>query len=335
MSGDRHSKMAVDGKPKKGGAGIGGWGKGGADDLNEIKERVDDPNYNSEEEAPEMPGLNSRQARKQLIMDILTEYFGSGNIQECIAMVLEAKLGNHASFIRHTMIVAMEKQPYERELVSQLFAALRLSIAPEDQFCEAFQIILNKLEEIVIDIPQAVDMTSKFMARAVIDEVVPPSFVKTCDLADLHAEECVTLTKSIINQKHRTHRVAHIWGPADLASIKRLKEEFRSILEEYINTKDRFEAERCLNKLSLPHSHVHFVIQGIRMGIVDRAKQQSLADLFSYLNQSGVIGTSQAQRGFAYVEESLEDTKLDAPNAPADLKQFQVLAQQQGWLIMV
>jgi len=310
---------------------MGGWGRGGLDDLGEIEDGLKDPNYCSDDETVDTP-TGQRKTKRIATTEILDDYLASGDVQECLSLVSEAKFGNHVSLVKKAMTLSIEKQPHHRELVSQLFAALSQSIVPEDQFCDAFQTILNQLEEISIDIPQCVDMTGKFLARAVIDEVVPPSFLKTCDLAHIKAEECVTLTTSTINQRHRTHRIVHIWGPADLVSIKRLKEEMRSILEEYTSNKDKAEAERCLNGLALPHSRVHFVIQGIRLATAEKQHQQSVVELFQYLLDSGVIGSGQIQQAFSYVEASVDDLKLDAPNAPAQFEQFKALAQQQGWL---
>jgi len=237
--------MAVDGKPKKGGAGKGGWGKGGEDDLKELHEDQHDPNYDSDKEKDETLDVATDGPNAKMNA-IIKDFLLSGDEKEAVSAVSEAHFGNHSTFIRKSIVAAMERQPFERELVSQLLASLRVSVIPEDQYDEALQSSLNRLPQTLIDIPQAVEFLGKFLARAVLDEVVSPSFLRTCNLAHIQAEESVTLANSLTNQKHRIHRLLHIWGPGDLASVKRLKEEIDSILKEFIETNDHQEAQRSL-----------------------------------------------------------------------------------------
>jgi len=330
---DRHSNMAVDGRPKKGGAGKGGWGVGGAADLQELTQSPRDPNYESDSDDI-IDGVENADPILKKIQSIIEDYLASGSLNEAIPAVQEAKFHNHSNFIRKAMLVSMERQPFERELVSQLIAALRMDIVPEDQYDEAFQIFLNKLPQITIDIPQAVDMLSKFLARAVLDEVVSPSFVRTCNLAHLQAEECVTLVQSLVHQKHRIHRIQHIWGPADLNSIKRLKEEMKTIVEEFISNGDVNEAQRNLTLLKVPHFSFHFVKQSVRMALeVTPQQQKQISSLLSELYQADVIGSGQIRKGFECVEENLNDIKLDVPTAETTYAELKKNAIAGGWLI--
>lgn len=323
---DRHSNMAVDGKPKKGGAGKGGWGKGGLDDLGELKTSVNDPNYISEEEEGEIEyetkGLVNSKASPMTA--ILQDYFSSGDVKEAGKSIREAGLdGDYPTFLRKAMIYAMEKSSYEKELVSQLFSALSTTEITPNGYSECFQTCLDKLEELTIDIPQAGEMLSKFLARAIVDEVLPPAFPKTCDLASLKAEECVTLVTSLIKDKHRYKILAHIWGPGDLGSIKRLKEESETILKEFILTGDLEEADRCLRRLNVPSFHYQLVKQAVRIAVTRGEKEaKNMEKLVKFYNETGLISNEQVEKGLRCVEEALDDIKLDAPNAPKAFSEF-------------
>jgi len=255
--------MAVDGKPKKGGAGKGGWGRGGEDDLKDLQEDQHDPNYDSDKERDDTIDVATTDGPTAKMNAIIKDFLLSGDIKEAVSAVSEAHFGNHSNFIRKSLVAAMERQPFERELVSQLLASLRMTVIPEDQYDEALQSSLNRLPQLLIDVPQAVEFLGKFLARAVLDEVVSPSFLRTCNLAHIQAEESVTLANSLTNQKHRIHRLLHIWGPGDLASVKRLKEEIDSILKEFIDTNDHQEAQRSLVGLSVRHFHFQFVKRSV------------------------------------------------------------------------
>eukprot|EP01117_Protostelium_nocturnum_P005908 TRINITY_DN2127_c1_g1_i1.p1 TRINITY_DN2127_c1_g1~~TRINITY_DN2127_c1_g1_i1.p1 ORF type:complete len:331 (-),score=133.26 TRINITY_DN2127_c1_g1_i1:66-1058(-) len=323
---DRHSNMAVDGKPKKGGAGKGGWGKGGLEDLGGIPTKPNDPDYDSEKEGGEDVLLEAKMDKKSVERELLEEYVASGDAQEAAKTLKESGI-KPRYFLRKAMIFGMERSAFEREMISQLFSALNFSLVPTDNYTEAFQEVLDKLEELSIDIPQAPEMAGKFLARAIVDEVVPPVFVKTCDLTNLKSEECVNIVTSLINEKNRIHRLAHVWGPGDLGSIKRLKEESQTILNEYLTSGDLEEADRCVRRLNVPSFHYHLVKQAIRLSITSNQTEtaQKISKLLKYFEGIGLLSSEQLAKGVRCVEESLDDIKLDAPNAPKAFTEFQVL----------
>ncbi len=67
---------------------------------------------------------------------------------------------------------------------------------------------------------QAVEMLSKFIARAILDEALPPIFLELTrdDMSSL-AVECVNLANGLLNAPHFGPRLSHIWGPGDLCSV--------------------------------------------------------------------------------------------------------------------
>jgi len=176
---DRHSNTGLPGGPKKGGAGgHGAWGKGGLDDLNRPALDRHDPNYDSEGEAEEV--VISKVEVQTPIDAALTDFFNSGDIPEAIKSVTELKLGETQShFIKKALARGLEKQAYERELVSKLISAVYSTAIEPAKISEGFQLALNAIDDLSLDTPDAVDVLSKFLARAIVDEVVAPAFLKT------------------------------------------------------------------------------------------------------------------------------------------------------------
>jgi len=65
----------------------------------------------------------------------------------------------------------------------------------------------------------------------------------------------------LISERHGSERLAHIWGPGDLTSVKRLKEEVTTIFGEYISNNDQKEAYNSVRKLGAPSFHPQLVKQ--------------------------------------------------------------------------
>ena len=63
-------------------------------------------------------------------------------------------------------------------------------------------------------------MLSKFIARAILDEALPPIFLELSgDEMSALAIECINLSNALLNTPHFGPRLSHIWGPGDLGSV--------------------------------------------------------------------------------------------------------------------
>jgi programmed cell death protein 4 len=331
---DRHSNKVVygnQGGPKKGGAGGKTvWGKGGLDDLKDVNEDPNDPNYVSDED------------EKQVVIEtvdvippvvaVLREYFSSGEIEEALKSVKELQI-NSAEFVKKALILAMEKQAFERELTSQLLTSLSSILMTSTDIETGFQRILDVIDDVVLDCPDAVEVLSKFIARAIVDEVVPPRFLKDVQPHSNNAKESVALASALTTEKHRIDRLAHVWGPGDLSSVKRLKEETNTLLQEYLSSSDLNEADRCVRKLNAPSFHFQIVKQALRIALErDGEDAKKIAELLAFFYKSGLVSQDHTVKGFHCVLDALNDFKLDFPNAEKQLQEISATAVNGGWL---
>jgi programmed cell death protein 4 len=331
---DRHSNTGVAGGPKKGGAGgHGAWGKGGLDDLKGLNEDQKDPNYDSEDEEE---AVISKLEVVSPIDAVLTEYFRSGDIPETLKSIAELNLGDtQQQFIKKALARGLEKQAYERELVSKLLSAVYEGAIDPLKIAEGFQVALNALDDFVLDTPDAVDVLSKFLARAIVDEVIAPAFIKSAQshVDSNRAKECLALASGLVTEKHKLDRLAHVWGPGDFHSVRHMKEEINTLLEEFLVTQDLNEADRCVRKLNAPSFHFQIVKQAIRSALSKNENdKKKLAELLGYFVRTGLVSSPHLEQGFALSFASLSDLKLDHPNAATTLNEFVQLGKQQGWL---
>eukprot|EP01116_Phalansterium_solitarium_P020294 TRINITY_DN592_c0_g2_i1.p1 TRINITY_DN592_c0_g2~~TRINITY_DN592_c0_g2_i1.p1 ORF type:complete len:367 (-),score=170.11 TRINITY_DN592_c0_g2_i1:558-1658(-) len=331
---DRHSNAAHRGSPKKGGAGgKGTWGKGGLDDL--IGSPVDnhDPNYDSEEE-DEKVSLKRAVEVLNPFDSIIQDFVVSGEVTEAAKSLQELNTPEKYNvFVRKAIAYALEKQAFERELISQLLSHLYGQVVPGDKIEEGFQDLLDRVDDLVLDSPDAVDSLSKFLARAICDEIVTPKFPKEAKAGSELAKEVVALANAVSTERFRGERLQHVWGAGDLSSVKRLKEETHTLLEEYLTSGDLAEADKCVRALNAPSFNFHVVKQAVRLALQRSPEdQQRMSKLLKFLSSEGLVASDSMQKGFQACYETLGDIALDVPNAGESLKRMTDLAIADGYL---
>jgi len=295
-------KSGMSGSPKKGGAGgKGTWGKPGMDDLNLAKADRNDPDFESDEEDEKVhahlepiPHPVDTPTEK-----IIKEFFVEAEESEVARRIKEEKIIK-SDFVQKAVYLAMEQQAYERELVSKMLSHLRGSTIASEDFAEGFQTALDKLDDASLDIPEAAQMLGKFIARAIVDEIVPPAFLKSCSSESNLAKDAVALATGLINDSHRSRKLEHVWGPGDLFSVKRIKQEVHKIIEEYIANEDRVEADHALRKLNAPSYNFQFVRYSIRaaVGSHNVSVRNKVLDLLSFFLKEGLLSDDNVSRGF-------------------------------------
>ena len=82
---------------------------------------------------------------------------------------------------KRAVIAALDRGAREREMAAQLLAHLRARDVLSRAECEAgFDLLLQELESLAIDVPAAPDELSHFLARAVVDDVISRDFLDEC-----------------------------------------------------------------------------------------------------------------------------------------------------------
>jgi len=332
---DRQPSSNISGSPKKGGGGGKySWGKGGLDDLKAVKVKDEgDPNYDSEEETNEAVVISKTDLTSPSEV-LISEFFSSGDIQEIIKGLTELKIDSTSEFfVKDAIFRAMEKQAYQRELVSKFISAVyNVAVTPE-KLATGFQYALDALEDIILDIPDGVDMLAKFIARAVFDEVIAPSFLKNAKIKNPLAEQCLVDAGGILNQPFRSERLSHIWGAGDLSSVKRLKSEIDMMFEEFLNTGDFHEADITVRELNARFFHPQLVKQGVILALQkDGDNKNKILTLLQAFSKEGLVSRDHISEGFSLCYSSLDDIKLDLPTAPTHLKELVQSAKAAGVL---
>jgi len=293
-------------------------------DLNELKERA--CSYTDSDESLVKRAIEDI---KHSIQDILYDLMHSGDIRTAVAQVKSNKLIDGIEFTKRALIFGVERQAYERELISRLLSSC-YEIFNDNEIVDGFQMMLFRLPDIVLDVPHAPSILSKFLSRAIYDEIVPPIFVKDAHVDNVKAKECISLTFAKTHAPDETKEaLEHIWGPGDLSSVVSLKIEVDTLLEEYLDNPDIKETTEAFVELNVPSFFGEVIKRGLYKSIgLNETAQNDFIKLLEAWFQSNLISEGHLKRGFSMANQHLADFQLDVPLAGPLLASMQTKAIQ-------
>ncbi|CAI8049157.1 Programmed cell death protein 4 [Geodia barretti] len=334
---NRHSRSGMRG----GAGGKGTWGKLGEvyyDDGHTHDQK--DPNYDSEEEegtytvSPSSPHLSIEEFRKQAVA-IFKEYFEHGDTTDVAASLAECNIQNIKEEVVHMLVtVALEESASRRELASVLISDLYgYSVINLRDVTEGFNMLLEELDELSLDTPDAPEVLGNFMARAVADDCVPPAYiVNVTDVQDPKALSALKRAQLLLNIKHGMARLDNVWGVGGgQRPVMFLISKMNLLLKEYLSSGDCREADRCLHELEVPHFHHELVYEAIIM-VLEYGNAEKMCNLLKYLAESTVLTLDQINMGFMRVFNDMTEIVLDAPNAYHTLSKFVELCFSAGFV---
>lgn len=79
--------------------------------------------------------------------------------------------------MKKTISVALDKTDQKKELASVLLSGLYNEVINPAHIQKGFLAVVAGLEDFQVDVPNAVDIVALFLCRAVVDDVVAPSFL--------------------------------------------------------------------------------------------------------------------------------------------------------------
>jgi programmed cell death protein 4 len=228
--------------------------------------------------------------------------------------------------------MSLDKGDRERELVSKLFSALYPDVLSSNTIGKGFERLFEIADEIEKDAPAVKSVVSTFLARAVVDEVLPPSFLADSVVCNLGGE-MVEHAKSMLSRDHAGAKLERSWGPGDGRPVEDMKVAVDQVLQEYLLSGDLAEATRCLEEMKAPHFY-HEIVKRAVINALDAGEEQQLqmSELLKALFAKEVLSPQQATRGFNRLYLLLPDLVLDTPAAAQRLTKFTERAKEAGIL---
>jgi programmed cell death protein 4 len=258
-------------------------------------------------------------------------YFINADVDEVRANLLDLGATRYAyELVKRAVMMSMDRADKERELVSRLLSELYPDVLSRSAIGKGFERLLEGIDELEKDAPAARTITACFIARCVVDEVLPPAFLTDAVVASLGGD-VIDHAKRLLSMEHHGARLEHVWGPGDGRPASEMKEGVDQLLQEYLLSGDAEEAAKCVRQINAPHFHAEIVKRAVILGLnKTEAETSSLHALLLHLLRHEVLSTSQAQRGFRLVKARLSDISLDVPRAPAALAEWTQRARADG-----
>ncbi|KAK2648030.1 hypothetical protein Ddye_015519 [Dipteronia dyeriana] len=339
----RHVRRTHSGKlgraKKDGAGGKGTWGKLLDTDGESHIDR-NDPNYDSGEEPYQLVGATISDPLddyKKAVASIIEEYFSTGDVDVAASDLRE--LGSseyHPYFIKRLVSMAMDRHDKEKEMASVLLSALYADVISPAQIRDGFVILLESADDLAVDILDAVDILALFLARAVVDDILPPAFLtraeKTLPKSSNGFQVIQTAEKSYLSAPHHAELVERRWGGSTHITVEEVKKKITDLLREYVESGDTFEACRCIRQLGVSFFHHEVVKRALVLAMEIRTAEPLILKLLKEAAEEGLISSSQMVKGFSRLEESLNDLALDIPSANALFQLLVPIAISEGWL---
>lgn len=339
----RHVRRTRSGKyvrvKKDGGGGKGTWGKV-LDTGAESHIDRNDPNYDSSEEPYLLVGSivnDPLDEYKKAVVSLIEEYFSTGDVDVAASDLRELGSGEyHPYFLKKLVSMAMDRYDKEKEMAAVLLSALYADIIPSTQISQGFFLLLECAEDFSVDILDAVDILALFIARAVVDDILPPAFITRAKEALPESSKgfqvLLTSEKSYLSAPHHAELVERRWGGSTRVTVEEVKKKIANLLKEYVESGDTTEACRCIRELGVTFFHHEVVKRALIQAMEIPAAETAILKLLKEAAEEGLISPNQMVKGFARLAESLDDLALDIPSAKALFESLVPCAITQGWL---
>jgi len=254
---------------------------------------------------------------KSKVKATMKEYFSSGELDEAIRSIKELDLGFfHYEAVKTLINLAMDESSKCRELASELLG--HEGVFSRIAVRQGFKILLERLDDLNKDVPDATDLVACFISRAVSDESMAPSFVpqmrnQLCRSPT--ALQCLQKIHHLLSMKYSAQRLSRVWGPGRSLPVDELKVSIKEMLKEFFVTKNLNELATCLKDLEEPNYHHEFVKQSIvRAADLKPEHVDLMIDMLSKFVDKELITFYQLRLAFARLENGMDNYKIDTPN---------------------
>lgn len=154
-----------------------------SDEMDELELDYNDPDYDSEEENPvaieSIKAALSDDDFEEFFSTLIHEYYDHCKVEEVIDGLKDIAM---TPLQRRRLPVlainlALQHKMGHCELTSELLSVMCGKVISMSGMQQGFQLLLDDMPDIVIDVPKAPDYVGRFIARAVADDILPPKFV--------------------------------------------------------------------------------------------------------------------------------------------------------------
>lgn len=150
---------------------------------------------------------------KRKIANIIEEYFSSEDVEDLKVSVSKLDSVMHFELVKKMISSALDQKDRQRELTSKFLARCTGNVMQRSEVEKALTILLGRVEDTALDVPNVLELLSKFIARGVADEALTPDFLSRVDLSDGDMGSKVLIEAAKLRSKKNAGMLlAGVWG---------------------------------------------------------------------------------------------------------------------------
>jgi len=150
---------------------------------------------------------------KKKIAQTIEEYFSSEDLDDLKVSVKNLDGVMHFELVKKFISAALDQKDRQRELTSQFLAGCTGGVITRSAVEKALTIVLGRVEDTALDVPNVLELLSKFIARGVADEALTPDFLSRVDLSDGDMGSKVLREAAKLSEKPKAAMLlAGVWG---------------------------------------------------------------------------------------------------------------------------
>lgn len=171
-----------------------------------------------EAEQEALADTNKVSELKAKIKSIVKEFYRSEDLPDATRSFAELNCAFLGYEIVKTLIsTALDASNRQREGASQFLGDQNGSLLSQADIEKGFTLLLERVDDLVLDVPAILKLLSIFIARAVIDEALAPSFLVRVDLsAQELGSRVLQQAQALLAQANASSNLAYAWEDMEL-----------------------------------------------------------------------------------------------------------------------
>ena len=204
---------------------------------------------------------------------IIEEYFATDDVVSTANELREIGLPRYNFyFVKKLVSMAMDRHDKEKEMAAVLLSALYADVIDQSQIHRGFAKLVESADDLVVDIPDAIDVLALFVARAVVDDILPPAFLtKQSDCLPKQSKGIQVLRraeKGYLAAPLHAEIIERRWGGSRNKTVEDVRVRINNLLVEYVvMSGDVKEACRCIKDLNVPFFHHEIIKRALVMAM--------------------------------------------------------------------
>jgi len=266
---------------------------------------------------------------KSSLDECFREYFTSGSFEQCAENIIQLNEAApfhyevvHYEVVKRGIRMALDKDNKCRELMSRFLAYYTgnhpTAVLQANAVQRGFELLVQSCSDLYMDVPDILYLLSCFIARAVVDEALPPRFVDDCAVSPADMGKRVLLhVQKVLAQKNSYARLDKVWVSGKDKSVGELKASIKSYIREYFTNSDMNDTVCNIKELAVPYFNHEIVKQLIVLACDYKENEVQLSkNLLSLMVSKQLITRRMVQQGFSKVAAAKDDYLPDIPNLP-------------------